>query len=295
MKGIILAGGTGSRLLPSTQVVSKQLMPVYDKPLIYYPLTTLMLANIRDILIISTPMETPRFRELFGDGSNLGINLQYAEQAAPDGIPQAFTIGKEFIGNSKCALILGDNIFYGQNLSAILQEASKQDEGATVFAYSVSQPERYGVLEIDQQGKVSNILEKPENPSSNFAVTGLYFYDNTVLDIIQDIKPSARGELEITDVNKVYLQNNMLQAKLLGRGMAWLDAGTHDSLLEAATYIQTIERRTALKIGCPEEVAWRKSWINDEQLLNLAKPLIGSGYGKYLKALLEHQHLGNSL
>ena len=290
-KGIILAGGSGTRLYPATQTVSKQLLPVYDKPMVYYPLSALMLAGIRDVLIISTPQDTPRFQQLLGDGAKWGMSFQYVVQPRPEGIAQAFVLGADFIGSQRCALVLGENIFYGHNLSQILQAAAQRERGATVFAYRVQDPERYGVIEIDAEVRALSLEEKPTQPKSRYAVTGLYFYDEQVVELTRTLQPSARGELEITDLNRLYLERGQLHAEIMGRGMAWLDTGTHDSLLEASSFIQTIEKRQGLKVACPEEIAFRAGYIDAAQLQRLAAALVNSGYGAYLRDLLESPEL----
>ncbi len=286
-KGIILAGGSGTRLHPATLAISKQLLPVYDKPMVYYPLSTLMLAGIRDILIISTPQDTPRFEQLLGDGSQWGLNLQYAVQASPDGLAQAFIIGEDFIGNDLSALVLGDNIYYGHDFDRLLSSAMQRTEGASVFAYHVHDPERYGVAEFNDTGKVLSLEEKPNKPKSNYAVTGLYFYDHHVVDLAKSLKPSPRGELEITDLNRLYLEQGELHVEIMGRGYAWLDTGTHESLLDASQFIATLENRQGLKVSCPEEIAFRQQWIDATQLEKLAQPLTKNGYGQYLLRILK--------
>jgi len=291
MKGIILAGGSGTRLYPLTKAVSKQILPIYDKPMIYYPLSVLMLADIKEILIISTPTDIGSFQTLLGDGSDLGLKLSYKVQPSPDGLAQAFLLGEEFIGNDSCCLVLGDNIFYGYNFSSLLEESSKIKNGAIVFGYYVNDPERYGVAEFDDSGKVLSLEEKPKEPKSNYAVTGLYFYDNTVVQKAKMVKPSSRGELEITDLNKLYLQEGSLQVKLLGRGMAWLDTGTHHSMLQASNFVESIEERQGLKIACLEEIAFRKGYISKEKLLELAKPLLKNNYGQYLVKVANEKRL----
>ncbi len=285
-KGIILAGGSGTRLHPVTRVVSKQLLPIYDKPMIYYPVSTLMMADIQDILVISTPQDTPRFQQLLGDGSDWGLNIEFAVQPSPDGLAQAFIIGKDFVGNDDSALVLGDNIFYGHDLSGLLANASKKETGASVFAYHVHDPERYGVVDFDDDGVATSLEEKPAAPQSNYAVTGLYFYDNQVIDMAENLKPSPRGELEITDINQLYLDQKQLTVEIMGRGYAWLDTGTHESLIEAGNFIQTIENRQGLKVCCPEEIAYRNGYIDAAKVEELAKPLMKNGYGKYLMSML---------